>query len=122
MPRRWWARAGLLLLLLVTACGSSSKAEWRRAWTAQWNTRVDAHQQLLDHPCGDFAFDPWVDAFLAPCEPPTAGSELGAGECKARNDWAWERSDQCAIWQAWLLRNVHKHERVEAPEPETRVP
>ena len=110
------------MLLLVAACQPSSKGEWRRAWTGEWNARVDAHRELRDHPCGDFAFDPWVDGFLAPCEHPTEASrEISAGECKARNDWAWERSDQCQIWQAWLLRNVHKHERVEAPEPETRV-
>ncbi|MAE95477.1 MAG: hypothetical protein CL910_12520 [Deltaproteobacteria bacterium] len=124
MSRNRTALAGGLLVLLVAACGChpSSESGWRRAWAADWNARVDAHRRLRDHPCGDFAFDPWVDEFLGACERYTeGGGALSPGECEARSAWAWERSSQCATWQAWLLRNVHKHERVDSPEPETRV-
>lgn len=115
--------AGLSLLLgfavLAEPVEFSAKVS-RIAWTADWNARVDAHLELLDHPCGDYAFDPWADAFLESCQgkPETRPSKL---ECEVRTDWVWERSRQCNVWQTWLLRNHRKHQRSKAKEPETRV-
>lgn len=65
------ALAGFTALLgwapMAIAGSVDSKTE-RAAWKDDWNARIDAHEKRRDHPCGDFAFDPWADAFLAGCE------------------------------------------------------
>ena len=127
-PRRASRAAALVLLPLLLSCthepepAGESPGAWRAAWARDWNARVDAHEQRRDHPCGDFRFDPWAREFLAPCESYSASGEImTTAECEARTAWAWERSRQCNVWQAWLLRNHHKQTRNAAPEPETRV-
>ncbi|MCP3985589.1 MAG: hypothetical protein GY723_14460 [bacterium] len=112
-----------ILLALVVVCAMAAGADpeiGRDAWAADWNARVDAHARLRDHPCGDYAFDPWADSFLAGCQGEEAGNRSKA-ECKERNAWVWERSRQCNTWQSWLLRNHHKHKRSKSKEPQTRV-
>lgn len=107
-----WLVGGLL------ACPASS--ERRAEWAADWNTRVDDMPDFLSHPCGDFAFDVWADEFLEGCSEPTTGSEQ---ECEERTDWVWARSDQCSVWQDWLLRNHNQRVRDDlTPEPMVKVP
>lgn len=117
--------AGLVALACThaeTGAVEGTRAGWRAQWAAEWNLRVDAHEELRDHPCGDFRFDPWARDFLAPCESYGANTAaLTRDECEARQAWAWERSRQCNEWQAWLLRHHHQQTRSAAPEPETRV-
>ncbi len=122
------AAAGLAVWLLSLACthepdvAAPDTGPWRAEWARDWNARVDAHEERRDHPCGDFRFDPWAREFLAPCETYSgSGQAMTTAECEARTAWAWERSRQCNVWQAWLLRNHHKQTRNPAPEPETRV-
>ncbi|MBW2244567.1 MAG: hypothetical protein JRH01_21490 [Deltaproteobacteria bacterium] len=117
------ALAWLLVLLgwsAAAGAGSVDPKQEREAWKESWNARIDAHKELRDHPCGDFAFDPWADAFLADCQGEGASMRSEA-DCKRRTDWVWERSRQCSVWQDWLLRNHQKHERSKAKEPSTRV-
>ncbi len=114
----------MLLSIGFIGCQSSDSdpaPAWRAQWAAEWNARLEPEPVLRDHPCGDFAFDPWVQDFLAPCETYGGAAEMTAAHCEAREAWAWERSRQCNVWQEWLLRNHHKHSRESAPEPNTRV-
>ncbi|MCP5060333.1 MAG: hypothetical protein GY937_26845 [bacterium] len=105
---------------VVAGAGSVDPKTEREAWKENWNARVDAHERLREHPCGDFEFDPWADAFLAGCQGGDAPKQAKA-VCKRRMDWVWERSRQCDVWQEWLLRNHQKHERSKAEEPPTHV-
>lgn len=103
------------LAVLGLACASPGEAEWK----TDWNARVDAAQELSERPCGDFVFDAWADEFLEQCNDPSPELE---DECRDRMEWVWDRSNQCASWQDWLLRNHNRRERRDdLKEPETRV-
>ncbi len=110
----------LVLALPAAAAAEAPLDELRAAWARDWNIRIDANTVLKQHPCGDYAFDPWAYSFLAACEP---GGRVAASEaeCEARTDWVWARSRQCNTWQTWLLRNHGAGSRSAAQEPETRV-
>jgi hypothetical protein len=113
--RRLWHSLPLLIAPLLFCAGRPVE---HPQWKADWNVRVDASADLMSHPCGDFAFDPWADAFLDGCGEAQTQAEA---ECRLRSDWVWERSRQCEVWQSWLLRNHNQRERIDASEPETRV-
>jgi hypothetical protein len=103
-------------LAFALACASVSH---RDAWKRDWNDRVDRAVARREHPCGDFAFDPWADGFLSGC---AGDPEAMSADCRERFEWVLERSEQCQVWQEWLLRNVNRHERRDdLPEPPTRV-
>ena len=104
-----------LALLAGPAAAGAQSAEWRE----DWNARIDAHEQLRDHPCGDFAFEPWAKRFLSGCD---LAAETRTADCSARLSWVTERAAQCRVWKNWLLRNHNQRVRHdEIPEPPTRV-
>ena len=110
-------RLGLALALV--ALPIAALAEPGESWRDEWNARVDAHERLRDHPCGDFAFEPWARAFLSGCE---TGMEARAADCDERLDWVTDRAAQCRVWKNWLLRNHNQRvRRDDIPEPPTRV-
>ncbi len=117
MRRARAACAGLVVAAATTACASPERS-LRAQWGNEWNARVAASAELMAHPCGDFAFDPWADSFLAACP-----LEVRAGdECDGRARWVRERARQCRDWKSWLLRNHNQQVRDDTtPEPETRV-
>ncbi len=105
-----------MIALAATGLGCSPPQS-EIGWRSDWNARVDANERRRDHPCGDFAFDPWAKSFLDGCT--TSGS---GGDCAARWKWVDARSKQCRVWKNWLLRNHHRSERRdELPEPPTKV-
>ena len=100
-------------------CASPAERAERGAWSRDWNARVDATTELMAHPCGDFAFDPWADAFLAGC---SLEAREADGDCGRRAQWVAERAGQCRVWKLWLLRNHNQRVRDDTrPEPGTRV-
>ena len=117
-------RGGELLAALavgwcVWACATDVAREREGRWRADWNERVDASASLWSNPCGDPEFDAWADGFLAPCDPE---ARIGHDECAQRRRWVVARSEQCAVWQDYLLRNHGKRERRDdVAEPPTRV-
>ena len=84
--RRLWHSLPLLIAPLLFCAGRPVE---HPQWKADWNVRVDASADLMSHPCGDFAFDPWADAFLDGCGETQTQAEA---ECRLRSDWVWERS------------------------------
>jgi len=105
-------RAVPILIATVVGCSATSPQ-----WKADWNARVDAAADLMDHPCGDFVFDRWADEFLEGCN----DRRGQPSDCRQRSEWVWQRAEQCDAWQAWLLRNHNQRQRSDKPEPETRV-
>ena len=104
----------------LAGCALPGERAHRAEWKREWNARVESNRELLAHPCGDFAFDPWADAFLAAC---STEAREGDGECGMRARWVAERSRQCRDWKQWLLRNHNQQVRDDTrPEPETRAP
>ena len=112
------ATVAALLALALSACARSDAR--RDAWTAEWNSRLDAAAgDDFQHPCATRPFIAWADAFLAGCEsdPP----EPASADCAARNGWVGERVEQCREWTAWQLRNFGQHERTGGEPPSMRI-
>ena len=105
------------LPFVLPACASQPE------WSADWNRRVDNVPNFISHPCGDFAFDVWAEEFLEGCGDTRLGTGVETAECEQREDWVWARSDQCNVWQEWLLRNHNQRVRDDlTPEPMVKVP
>ena len=103
--------------MFAVACVSDATIDREAAWRAEWNTRVDAASILWENPCGDPEFDPWADAFLSLCVPE---ERVSHAECTHRRRWVSARSEQCAQWEYYLLRNHGRRQRRDdALEPPT---
>lgn len=113
-------RLALGLALAATACALwGVPGEYAEPWGADWNRRLDSAPTPFQHPCATLEFSAWADAFLAACAPYGTPQQ---GECVYRERWVRERSSQCQLWVAYLLRNHNQQVRDDTtPEPSMRI-